>query len=349
MPVPFSCQQINSAMSNNKMSVFSRVLCVVAAIALFISLFVPLWRIELNAPQYPEGLALMIYPNDIKGDVDIINGLNHYIGMQTLHTENFIEFKLLPYLIGFFVVLILLTGLIGRKKLLYVTLFLFIVFGIVAMVDFWRWEYDYGHNLDENAAIKVPGMAYQPPLIGFKQLLNFGAYSIPAIGGWLFIFCGILLLLGFVIEAKVYTLFKKVKHTVVLLFIPFVLFASCTAKGPEEINVNYDNCSYCKMTISDIKYAAEGITSKNRVYKFDDVICLVNFLAANKNINFSNIYVANFTDKSAWLNAQEAFFVKTTQLQSPMGGNCPAFESPENAQLFFNTTAVETFNFDKIN
>jgi len=50
---------------------------------------------------------------------------------------------------------------------------LFVLFGIIAMVDFWRWEYDYGHDLDPNAAIIVPGMAYQPPLIGFKQLLNF--------------------------------------------------------------------------------------------------------------------------------------------------------------------------------
>ena len=53
------------------------------------------------------------------------------------------------------------------------------------MVDFWLWEYDYGHNLNPDAAIVVPGMTYQPPLIGFKQLLNFGAYSYPDIGGWI--------------------------------------------------------------------------------------------------------------------------------------------------------------------
>ena len=70
---------------------------------------------------------------------------------------------------------------------------LFVVFGIVAMIDFWRWEYNYGHNLNPDAPIIVPGMAYQPPLIGFKQLLNFGAYSIPAIGGFLFVGVGIIL------------------------------------------------------------------------------------------------------------------------------------------------------------
>jgi len=44
------------------------------------------------------------------------------------------------------------------------------------------WSYDYGHDLDPNAAIKIPGMTYQPPLIGSKQLLNIKATSLPDIG-----------------------------------------------------------------------------------------------------------------------------------------------------------------------
>ncbi len=64
---------------------------------------------------------------------------------------------------------------------------LFVCFGMVAMADFWKWEYNYGHTLNPDAAIIVPGMSYQPPLIGFKQLLNFGAYSIPDTGGWIFV------------------------------------------------------------------------------------------------------------------------------------------------------------------
>lgn len=62
-----------------------------------------------------------------------------------------------------------------------------VLFSILALVDFYRWEYAYGHNLDPHAAIQVPGMTYQPPLIGYKQLLNFGAYSYPHGGGWFYI------------------------------------------------------------------------------------------------------------------------------------------------------------------
>ena len=100
----------------NKISGFSKLLLLAAALFLIVSLFVPLWSIYLDAPQYPEGLMLEIWPNKIAGDVDIINGLNHYIGMKTLKTSDFIEFTVLPYIIGFFALLFLLTLAIARKK-----------------------------------------------------------------------------------------------------------------------------------------------------------------------------------------------------------------------------------------
>ena len=56
---------------------------------------------------------------------------------------------------------------------------------VAGLGDFWKWGYEYGHQLDPHAAIKVPGMSYQPPLIGSKQLLNFHATSWPDIGGWI--------------------------------------------------------------------------------------------------------------------------------------------------------------------
>ena len=59
----------------------------------------------------------------------------------------------------------------------------FLIGSVAGLVDFWLWSYDYGHNLDPTAAIQVPGMTYQPPLIGSKQLLNFVATSWPGLGG----------------------------------------------------------------------------------------------------------------------------------------------------------------------
>lgn len=179
----------------------SKVLLLVVA-ALFVgALFVPMWQIQLVAPQYPEGLVLQLHANKIGGDVDIINGLNHYIGMATLHTENFFEFTVFPYILGAFALISLLLVFIAKRKAVLLFFISFILFVVLAGVDFYRWNYEYGHNLDPNAAIKVPGMAYQPPLIGYKQLLNFAAYSIPDTGGWMLTAAGILL---FIIVLKEY-------------------------------------------------------------------------------------------------------------------------------------------------
>ena len=189
-------------MKNYSLNKLTRILLVVCGVALIVSIFVPLWAIYLQAPQYPEGLGMYLWSNKITGDYEIINGLNHYIGMKTIHQEDFWEFKVLPYALAFFAALSFIVAYLNKKRWLYILAALFLIFGIAFMVDFWLWEYDYGHNLDPNAAIVVPGMSYQPPLIGFKQLLNFGAYSYPDIGGWLMLGVGIILFILAIIEFR---------------------------------------------------------------------------------------------------------------------------------------------------
>ncbi|HNP53814.1 MAG TPA: hypothetical protein PKK69_04335, partial [Ferruginibacter sp.] len=179
-----------------------RAMLLLCAVALAVVLIVPMWRIDLTAPQYPEGLYLQIFPHKLGGDVEVINGLNHYIGMKTLHAADFPEFSVLPYIVVCFALLYLLVAITGRYLFLKILFVLFVLFGVAAMYDFWRWEYQYGHELNPNAAIVVPGMAYQPPLIGFKQLLNFGAYSYPDIGGWIFAGVGAVTLLLLLVQWK---------------------------------------------------------------------------------------------------------------------------------------------------
>ena len=312
---------------NNKLSTISKVFLVVAALLLVISLFVPVWSIYLDAPQYPEGLSLQIWANKIAGDVEIINGLNHYIGMKTLHTEDFIEFKILPYLLGFFALLFLIAAVRGTKRWLYIVFTAFVIFGIVAMADFWKWEYDYGHNLDPNAAIQVPGMAYQPPLIGFKQLLNFGAYSIPDVGGWLFLSAGMLLLVAVLIEKKVFNRFrKKSPVTAAALALLFVL-SSCSNGNPEPIALNKDACEFCKMTISDAHFMTSLLTKKGRTYKFDDIVCMNNYTKTVDPSTIEKQLVANFEKAGDMLYVTNAWFVTSASFKSPMGGNTAAFDS----------------------
>lgn len=190
------------ATSQKSLQTVTRILTAISGIAMFVVLLVPIWQIQLSAPQYPEGLSLYIHADKLSGDVNIINGLNHYIGMRELHEQDFIEFAILPYVIIFLGILGVLAAVVNRKWFFFCFVIMFAVFGIVAIIDFYMWLYDYGHNLDPAAPIKVPGMSYQPPLIGFKQLLNFGAYSIPEKGGWIMITAALLSVIAVIKEIR---------------------------------------------------------------------------------------------------------------------------------------------------
>lgn len=189
-------------MKTTSLKKLTRITLLICGLALCVSIFVPMWSIYLTAPQYPEGLSMFLWSNKITGDYEIINGLNHYIGMKTIHEEDFWEFKILPYALGFFAFLCFLAAFLNKKLWLSVTTLLFLIFGVAFMIDFYMWEYNYGHNLDPHAAIVVPGMTYQPPLIGFKQLLNFGAYSYPNIGGGIMIGVALILVILAIIEFR---------------------------------------------------------------------------------------------------------------------------------------------------
>lgn len=318
-------------MKNEKLKPWIRWILIICGLALVYVLFVPLWRIDLVAPQYPEGLILLIYPDNLGGNVDIINGLNHYIGMKTLHTNDFIEFKLLPYFIGFFSLAFILTGIIAKRKLLNVLFALFVSFGILAMYDFWRWEYNYGHNLNPEAAIIVPGMSYQPPLIGFKQLLNFGAYSMPDIGGWIFIGTGALLLFCTVMAWRIMKKNKSKISTLAAAFIFLTTITSCNA-GPEAIKMGVDNCTFCKMTISDTRFGAELVTAKGRLYKFDDTHCILSYLNSREKApgKIKDIYLTNYCGNHQLINVKKMLLLKSDDLRSPMGGNIAAFDNRDS-------------------
>ena len=175
-----------------KLTPISRLVIAVSALLMLSAYFVPLWQILMWAPQYPEGLGMKIWINNITGDVKIISALNHYIGMRHIEVSMFAEFKYMIYIVAFVIVFGLLVSIVNRRVMLVAYLSLILASGIGALVDFYLWGYDYGHNLDPKAAIVVPGMAYQPPLIGTKQLLNFTAFSGPDVGGWIFLTAGIL-------------------------------------------------------------------------------------------------------------------------------------------------------------
>jgi len=318
---------------NNKLSVVSRILVAFASGALVAVFFLPAWRIDLFAPQYPEGLTMNIWINNITGDVDVINGLNHYIGMKHITVDMFPEFSYLPYVVGFFMLLGIVVSITGNRKLLFVYVALTVVGGALAMYDFYQWGYDYGHNLDPKAPIQVAGLSYQPPLIGHKRLLNFDAYSFPDVGGWIVIAAGFLA--AGVWATEWYLSRKKVKRVIpkVAIFSIIVLFLVSCNTNPEPFEPGKDNCYACKMAISDTRFGAELITKKGKIYKFDDLHCLAGFLQSKvvEDKDIAQTLTINFDKPNSFLDVNKAVFLRGEGVKSPMGSNAAGFSSKEDA------------------
>ena len=171
----------------------SKWIMLVAALLPASLFFLPMWTIELSAPQYPEPLGMEIWITKIAdmkpGDLQNINLMNHYVGMKEI-PEHIPEFDVFPWVVGGMIVLGLIFAFVGNRILYLVWFWLAAILGCFGMYDFYQWEYDYGHSLDPKAAIKFMDesgnlLTYQPPLIGTQTILNFEATSLPAIGAYL--------------------------------------------------------------------------------------------------------------------------------------------------------------------
>lgn len=160
-----------------------RRLILLAALVLLPVFFLPvlpIWEMHLKAPQYPEGLTLTIYSNTIKGDVDKINTLNHYVGMKAITPKDFAEFSYLPQLLTGFGFLALMAGLWNRRWLAGLGWLLFTGFAVYMFRDYVLWLYRYGHDLNPHAAITMK--AFMPPVIGYAKMANFHVLSLPGPG-----------------------------------------------------------------------------------------------------------------------------------------------------------------------
>ncbi|MGZ8470316.1 MAG: hypothetical protein ACXWZ7_12980, partial [Gemmatirosa sp.] len=98
--------------------VASRLLTALAAVLLLGTFVFPLWRIELEAPQYPEGIGMLIRINTVDGikpnDLQNINGLNHYIGMKAIEPDAIPELRFMPWIVAALSATGLAAALIGR-------------------------------------------------------------------------------------------------------------------------------------------------------------------------------------------------------------------------------------------
>lgn len=114
----------------------------------------------------------------------------------------------------------------------------------------------------------------------------------------------------------------------------FILISciSCVTNEAEPIKLNSDGCEFCKMKIADGKFGAELITSKGRIYKFDDMHCMINYHKEHETINIQSFYIHDYSQNNVLISAESAFYVKGGKINSPMRGNIIAVKTEEEAQ-----------------
>lgn len=320
------------------------------AAVLILGVFVfPLWVIDLHAPQYPQGLGLRIWIDRIEGatphDLQNINGLNHYIGMAKIEPAGIPELRFMKYFALGLAGLAAVVAIMRRRWALFAWIAIAASLAAVGMWDFYKWEYNYGHNLNPDAAIKITGMSYQPPLFGTKQLLNFTTRAWPGVGGWL-----AMLGVGLGAVATIYEVgFRRAQRDACTLrrtavaaapaIIGAILcLALATASGcarkVASITYGTDACEYCSMTISDNRHGAALLTSKGRTHKFDSIECMLHSAAEGKEIAEADVaswYVTDYAHRATMVDAASATFLVSASVPSPMGANMSAFASRADA------------------
>ena len=315
----------------------SRAVIATSALALISLLYVPIWRIDLAAPQYPEGLALQIFHDRFTGDVGKINGLNHYIGMATIHNEMFPEFAIMRYAFYLLVGWGMMAALIGRRGAFFTWIMALFAFVIWAMWDMYAWGYKYGHDLDPRAAIKVEGMAYQPPLFGHKKLLNFDAWSLPDTGGWILFAVISLACVVWFIEWRWPTRSNGKPGNITLpsataALIPLLLtglITSCAPSGPPTIELGKTECAHCRMNVTDPHFAAAIVTHHGRTYVYDSPECMIQQVTSGTiaEDQVAQWWVSDDAHPGQLIDARTAFYLHAPSLHSPMNGNVAAFAS----------------------
>jgi len=327
----------------------SRTLLAFASVLLLGAFVFPLWRINLVAPQYPEGLGMLIRVNAVTGikpnDLTNINGLNHYIGMKAIEPDAIPELRVMPWIVAGLAAFGLLGAALGRRRVLVAWLAGFVGLAVVGLIDFWRWEYDYGHNIDfEHAIIKIPGMTYQPPLIGSKQLLNFTATSWPDLGA---ICLGVAFALGIaalVVVRRSPAGLRRASATAVA-----VAAAACAPVTPGAIANAGKSCDYCRMVITDERFGGQVITTKGKVYAFDSIECLASYYLQQPSTGErSAVWVADYAHPGKWIAADSAVFARTEVQQSPMGLNVVSFSANAAAAALPRDIGAATLRWPQV-
>lgn len=175
----------------------------VAAVLLLASMFLPYWKMTLNAPQYPGGLSIEVYVNRMAGDVREIDGLNHYIGMRPLGEAAQLERAVSMVAVGILVLLVLAAIFVHSPWALLLALPA-ILWPFIFIADMYYWMRHFGLNLDPTAPLSSSIDPFVPPILGSGMVGQFETIASFQIGLWMAFLAVVLIITGLYYQRKAY-------------------------------------------------------------------------------------------------------------------------------------------------
>jgi len=114
---------------------------------------------------------------------------------------------------------------------------------------------------------------------------------------------------------------------------------------PVEIELS-DMCSFCRMAVSEVRYAAEIVDRDENVYKFDDIGCMLRFLRQHRPQGAA-LFVRDY-DGGGWISAAEAQYVRADAIPSPMGGHTIAVKQKSAAEEYAGRFDGAVLSWEKL-
>ena len=132
-----------------------------------------------------------------------------------------------------------------------------------------------------------------------------------------------------------------------ILILSSLLVLGCQAK-PVPINYGVDGCHFCKMTIVDKLHAAEVVTAKGKVYKFDATECMINFSKEFDTKEIALYLSNNYSKAEELIDATKATFLISENVPSPMGAFLSAFSDKRDAEAVQSEKGGELYTWETI-
>lgn len=174
-----------------------------ASVVLIVSIFFPYWNLDLNAPQFPDGLVVRAFVDRLEGDVHELEGLNHYVGMPSFASGAVFERSIAVVAIIAMAGLIL-GGLYVHTRWVLLFTLPALLFPVIFMADLQFWLWRYGHELDPRAPLAAAVGEFTPPLFGPAEIAQFDTMALPGPGLILAVVASALIGLGLWFHRKAF-------------------------------------------------------------------------------------------------------------------------------------------------